>query len=99
MNIENTNDDTATEGCAPAAGSAVDAAITLANASCSWLQQEPAMKRFVELCPEDGQRTIVARALKVLADEVTRLRALPNVKGMAPGSAVSDSEPTNPADR
>lgn len=55
---------------------AVDAAIILANASSSWLQQEPAMRRFVETCPEDGQRTIFARALKVLADEVVRLRQI-----------------------
>lgn len=55
---------------------AVDSAIILANASSSWLQQEPAMQRFVEICPEDGQRTILARALKVLADEVVRLRQI-----------------------
>lgn len=54
---------------------AVEYALKLANSSYRFVEQEPIMELFVQACPEDGSRTIPYRALKVLADEATRLRA------------------------
>ena len=63
-------------------GSAIDAAIRLANTSNVWFEQDKAMRAFDIACPPDGARIVHHRALKVLADEVVRLRSVsPNTKG------------------
>ena len=55
----------------------IDAAIALANAGPTWPEQSVACRAFERVCPSDELHALLKeKALKVLADEVDRLRDL-----------------------